>query len=223
MDYGDTSAADDVNVKAYDFDGTADIVPDLAVLVAMPSNSNYHPKGRAPKSQGSIGRGAKAQPPAVVSGRVLHAGGVVHRPCENPTSAGGYSDPIYNRPAPDFTSSAIPCVSGVGQPTASPPIPGYSPGLAEPLGNESLMSSSVCHIDQMANPEVVAENGTIEIISRVGEIIGYVARFFDNHTADLGPGVTGKALAQHLKSLNGRIMPLYEACDIPTGPPIVCA
>ena len=79
------------------------------------------------------------------------------------------------------------------------------------------MCSMAYNLDRMANPEVAVKAGTIDGIRRMGEIHVCVARFFDNHLVALGPGITGKALAQHLKSLNERLMPLFDAYQIPTG------
>ena len=53
----------------------------------------------------------------------------------------------------------------------------------------------------------------------MGEIHVYVARYFGNHVVASGPGITGKALAHHLKSFNERLRPLYDAYKIPTGFP----
>ena len=81
------------------------------------------------------------------------------------------------------------------------------------------MCSVAYNIDRIANPEVVVKNGAIGSIRRIDEIHVYVARYFDNHAVALGPGITGKALAQHLKSLNERLGPLFEAYRLPAGFP----
>ena len=77
------------------------------------------------------------------------------------------------------------------------------------------MCSVSYNIDRIANPEVAVKNATAEGIRIIGEIHVYFARFFDNRTVSLGPGINGKALAQHLKNLNERLMPLYEAYKYP--------
>ena len=79
------------------------------------------------------------------------------------------------------------------------------------------MCSVSYNIDRIANPEVAVKNATAEGIRIIGEIHVYFARFFDNRTVSLGPGINGKALAQRLKTLNERLRPLYEAYKIPTG------
>ena len=81
------------------------------------------------------------------------------------------------------------------------------------------MCPLVYNIDLMANPEGSVKNGAIEVIRRMGEIQVYAARYFDNHVVALGPGITGKAPAHHLKSSNGRLRPLYDAYKIPGGFP----
>ena len=104
-------------------------------------------------------------------------------------------------------------------PPAASPIPSPTAPVAGSLENDTLMCSLVYNIDRMANPEVTVKNGTIEGIRRMDEIRVYAARYFDNHVVALGTGITGKAMAQHLKSLNEHLRPLYDAYKIPTGPP----
>ena len=74
----------------------------------------------------------------------------------------------------------------------------------------------------MANPDFAVKNGTIEGIRRIDEILAYVSRYFDNDMVTLGPGVTGKAMAQHLKSSNGRLRPFTRPTRYPHGFPTVC-
>ena len=93
----------------------------------------------------------------------------------------------------------------------SHPLPG-------PAQSESaLLSSMVYHIDKLANPDVVAKPGTLDSVKRMGGILVYVDRFFDNHHVALCPGVVGKNLAAWLKSLNDSLRPLYDAYHLPTG------
>ena len=154
--------------------------------------------------------------PAVVAGRILPnlpgSGAVAMPSLPVPTS-----DPLYSRPSVDFYSAAIPTAPGVGPPPVSAPVPQLGVQAPAALGADSWMSSMAFNLDRMANPDIAIKNGTVESIRRIDEILMYVARFFDNHTVALGPGSTGKALAQNLKSPNERLRPLYEAYKIPAG------
>ena len=131
--------------------------------------------------------------------------------------AGPAPDPLYTRPTLQLNSPAIPFIPGLSAPPVAQPIPGVSGGISQPLSNESLMCSVAYNIDRIANPEITVKQGAIDGVRRIDEIHVYVARFFDNRTVALGPGITGKAMAQHLKTLNERLRPLYEAYKIPTG------
>ena len=199
----------DKRPRAYNFDDP------LPVIEANPCDPNLQPRVIP---QVSVPNNAQVapRPQVVVPGRhVPNTVPTIPTQFSQPTSLA--NDPLFNRPPVDTLRSGIPTVLGSALPPAGPPIPGVTcPSTGQNLG-DPFMRSLAYNIDRMANPDVSAKPGTIEGIRRMGEIHVYVARFFDNHLVDLGPGITGKALAQHLKSLNERIRPLYEAYKIPTG------
>ena len=91
-----------------------------------------------------------------------------------------------------------------------------------PIPNNSqsqgaLLSSMVYHIDKLANPDKVPKPGTLDGVRRMEEILGYLARFFDNRHVSLCPGVVGQNLAIWTKALNDRLRPLYDNYRIPNG------
>ena len=53
------------------------------------------------------------------------------------------------------------------------------------------MASFAYNIERTANPGVTIKRVTIEGIRRMGGILVYYARYFDNHMAAIGPGVAG--------------------------------
>lgn len=155
--------------------------------------------------------------PILVKGRLLLPATVAPTGAFAPSAPSLPDDRLFSPPTVHFDNSSIPYVPGLSPPPVAHPIPGYTTGLSQPLGNDSLTSSLVYNIDRMPNPEVVVKNGTIVGIRRIGEIHVYVARYFDNHMVALGPGFAGRPLAKHLKSPNERLRPLFEAYKIPTG------
>ena len=127
-------------------------------------------------------------PPVVVQGRMV--------------------PPVLAAPAPSYLFTS---------PNTQSPIPGVVASSGGPLSDNALLTSMVYHIDRIANPDVNPKPGTLDGIRRNDEIHIFVARFFDNYTVTLCPGVVGKQLALGLKSLNERLRPLYELHKIPTG------
>ena len=71
----------------------------------------------------------------------------------------------------------------------------------------------------MASPETSTKPGAFVDIRRNGEILVCVARFPDNNTVALRTGGFGKSLADGLKSLNKKSMPLYDQYEISCGSP----
>lgn len=138
-----------------------------------------------------------------------------------PAGLGRPDGPMYTRPAPNFDATSIPFAPGLNPPPLSPPVPGLAQGatsgMSQPLISESFMSSMDFNIGRIANPDVTVKNGAIESIRRIGEIHVCGARFFDSHAVHVGAGVTGKAIAQVLKSSNRMSMPRFEAYRIIDG------
>ena len=124
-------------------------------------------------------------------------------------------DPLYLKPTVDFRPSSIPCAPGVTPPPSNSPIPAHPPATGNASKHDSSLSSLVYSIDRMGRREVAIKPGTIDGIRRMSEIHGFVARYFDDRTVAIGPGVTGYALPHHLKALNERVRPLYEAYKLP--------
>ena len=137
-----------------------------------------------------------APPIAVVVGRLISP----TPPVMNP------SVPILPIPASLFAT-----------PPTFAPIPGVLPSDGGTLSNNALLTSMVYHMDRLANPDVNPMPGTLDGIRRNDDIHVYVARFFDNYTVTLCPGVVGKSLALGLKALNERLRPLYDLHRIPSG------
>ena len=136
--------------------------------------------------------------------------------------AGMTCDPLFTA-TPSANLPHIPYGAPVGlnfashQPPAVAPIPA-SLGQHGALGaSNSALTSSAYHVDRLANPDTTTKPGTVEGLKRNEEILVYVARFFDNHTVALCPGVTGKPLALGLKALNEKLRPLYDQYRIPCG------
>ena len=135
---------------------------------------------------------------------------------------GNTCDPLFSD-APSSLLPNIPCGSPIGlnfeahQPPAMPPLPvtATQPGGLD--SSSSALTSLAYHVDRLANPDTATKPGTIEGLKRNDEILAYVARFFDNHTSALCPGVTGKSLALGLKALNEKLRPLYDQYRIPCG------
>ena len=116
---------------------------------------------------------------------------------------------------PTLPPQVLPTVFGTAE--ARAPIPGVGPSPSGPLNENALLTSTVCPMDRIANPDINPKPGTMGGSRRNDEIRVYASRFFDNNTVDLRPGVVGKQLATGLKPLNERIRPLYDAYRIPTG------
>ena len=73
-----------------------------------------------------------------------------------------------------------------------PPIPGVCSAPGGPLSDSAFLTSMVYHMDRIANPDINANPCTLDGIRRNDEIHVYLARFFDNNTVALFPGVVGK-------------------------------
>ena len=194
-----------------------DVMP---ILKSMPCGPNSQPR-KTGSPQGDVhvplAAANQTEPTCrVVPGRYVPSPSCVAVPGHRlPGSAA--VDPLFSRPAIGGAPSGVPISPGAGFAPAAAPIPGQnSTGLGNTVG-DPFMCSMAYNLDRMANPEVAVKAGTIEGVRRMGEIHVYVARFFDNHLVALGPGITDKALAQHLKSLNERLRPLFGAYQIPTG------
>ena len=148
-----------------------------------------------------------------------HVGVGVHRPAitlRQPTSPSPVgpsgSVPVVVRgtaiqPPETYASANQPGLFPTTNPSSLNPIPGVPPGDGSSLSNIALLTSMVYHMDRLDNPDINPKPGTIDGIRRNDELHMFVARYFDNYTAALRPGVVGKQLAVGPKSLNGDLCP----------------